>query len=303
MEIRNLNTFLQVASLKNFTQAGRLLGYSQSNISAQIQQLEREVGVPLFNRIGRQVTLTQQGEELIPYARSIVSTALHMENFLKSKENLGGTIHIGMVESLYEKLFETVILPYHTAYPHVNVELVVDATETLKEDLRQGILDFACIIAEPLNEAYWQIWHSQTAPIVIIANPSNHLASRDQLLLSDLKEEEFILMESTAPYIVDFQNCVSAKNIRLAPFLTLQSSATAVHLVSQENFISILPLYAVIKEVQQNKVVILPAQDFQENQAIQLILHPNKAITPQIEGFLTELRQAMNSQASFNQLF
>ena len=61
MEIRNLNTFLQVASIKNFTQAGRNLGYSQSNISAQIQQLEQEVGAPLFNRIGRQVTLTQYG--------------------------------------------------------------------------------------------------------------------------------------------------------------------------------------------------------------------------------------------------
>lgn len=53
MEIRNLNTFLQVVSIKNFTQAAKILGYSQSNVSAQIQQLEREVGAPLFNRIGR----------------------------------------------------------------------------------------------------------------------------------------------------------------------------------------------------------------------------------------------------------
>ena len=84
MEIRNLNTFLQVVSIKNFTQAAKILGYSQSNVSAQIQQLEREVGAPLFNRIGRQVTLTQHGEELIPYAQKIVATALLMENFLKS---------------------------------------------------------------------------------------------------------------------------------------------------------------------------------------------------------------------------
>lgn len=76
MEIRNLQTFLQVAGLQNITQASKELGYSQSNVSTQIQQLEKEVGAPLFNRMGRGVTLTQYGEELLPFARSIVSTSL-----------------------------------------------------------------------------------------------------------------------------------------------------------------------------------------------------------------------------------
>ena len=150
MEIRNLNTFLQVVSIKNFTQAAKILGYSQSNVSAQIQQLEREVGAPLFNRIGRQVTLTQHGEELIPYAQKIVATALLMENFLKSKESLGGTLRIGMVESLYEILFESSLLRYHQHFPNVKVELVVDDTATLKNRMQTGVLDFACLIAEPL---------------------------------------------------------------------------------------------------------------------------------------------------------
>ena len=68
MELRNLKTFLRVAALKNFTAAGVELGYSQANISAQIKQLEREVGAPLFDRIGRTVSLTQYGEALLPYA-------------------------------------------------------------------------------------------------------------------------------------------------------------------------------------------------------------------------------------------
>ena len=58
MEIRNLTTFLKVAVLGSFTQAARDLGYSQANVSAQIKQLEEEVGAPLFNRIGRSITLT-----------------------------------------------------------------------------------------------------------------------------------------------------------------------------------------------------------------------------------------------------
>ena len=94
MEIRNLNAFLKVAALKNFTQAARDLGYAQSNISAQIAQLEQELGVPLFNRIGRQVSLTQFGEELLPYAQELCSTAIKIENLHKSEEFLAGTVRI-----------------------------------------------------------------------------------------------------------------------------------------------------------------------------------------------------------------
>ena len=66
VEIRNLNTFLKIASLRNFTRAAKELGYSQSNVSAQIRQLEQEIGGPLFNRTGRSISLTQYGEALLP---------------------------------------------------------------------------------------------------------------------------------------------------------------------------------------------------------------------------------------------
>lgn len=299
MEIRNLNTFLQVVSIKNFTQAAKVLGYSQSNVSAQIQQLEREVGAPLFNRISRQITLTQHGEELIPYAQKIVSTALLMENFLKSKESLGGTLHIGMVESLYEILFESSLLRYHQHFPNVKVELVVDDTETLKNGMQTGILDFACLITEPLPKNQWHTWYAKKEDIVVIANPNNHLCRKKSIALKDLKNEEFIFMELTAPYIVAFQSAVSAQNITLRPFLTLQSADTATHLVSKGNFVAVLPQYTVIQAAKQGDVVILPISDFNESAfSVQTVLHVNKVMTPQIEGFLNEIRTVIELETT-----
>ncbi|SJZ79164.1 LysR family transcriptional regulator [Megasphaera cerevisiae] len=298
MEIRNLNTFLQVVSIKNFTQAGQTLGYSQSNVSAQIQQLEREVGAPLFNRIGRQITLTQYGEELVPYAQKIVSTALHMENFLKSKEALAGTVRIGMVESLYEILFEPAVLQYHQTYPHVKVDLIVDDTATLKEGMQMGILDFACLIAEPLPKTQWQTWYAKNESVVVIGHPDNPLSKRKSLQLADLKDEEFILMELTAPYIVHFQSIIAGQNITLHPFLTLQSADTATRLVSKGDFVSVLPLYTVRHAAGKGQVVILPVTDFQGSQYVQMVLHANKVMTPQIEGFLQEIRTVIETGQS-----
>ena len=295
MEIRNLNTFLQVASIKNFTQAGRNLGYSQSNISAQIQQLEQEVGAPLFNRIGRQVTLTQYGEELIPYAQKIVTTALHMENFLKSKEALSGTIHVGMVESLFEILFEQTINAYHDRYPHVKVDLVVDATETLKSNLEQGLLDFACVISDPLPKTKWHCAHSEAVPIVIVSNPENPLSKRAALRLKNLKESEFILMELTAPYILQFQSAIARQDMSIRPFLTLQSAHMARRLVENGPYLSVLPLYTVSQAVQAGHIALLNLTDFQHEEYVQTILHNNKVMTPQIEGFVEELHKTFTA--------
>ena len=71
MELRNLNTFLRITQLGSFTKAAKELGYATSTITAQIQQLEEEIGTPLFERMGRKNVLTPAGQELIPYAQQM----------------------------------------------------------------------------------------------------------------------------------------------------------------------------------------------------------------------------------------
>lgn len=298
MEIRNLHTFLQVASLQSFTQAAEALGYSQSNVSTQVAQLEKEVGAPLFNRIGHRISLTQYGEELLPYARQIVATALRMENFLKSPEAVGGTIHVGMVESLFNLLFEGVVTRYHSRFPLVKVDLTMDATETLKARVQQGLLDFACLIDEFLPPDQWHCWHSTQVPVVIIANPQNPLSDSESVSVEDLKNEDFILMEETAPYNVQFQREMAGRRLGVKTFLRLQSTGMARKLVQRENFCSVLPYYTVKAYAENGTVKILPVKDFTLNQFVQIVMHINKLVTPQIEGFLEDLKQDIQKKIS-----
>ena len=117
MEIRNLYTFLQVASLQNFTKASQILGYSQSNVSSQIQQLEEDVGVKLFDRIGRGVILTQYGQQLVPYAEQIILLASKMDSMLWMPEDMIGILRLGMIESVFDICFEQLILRYTERFP------------------------------------------------------------------------------------------------------------------------------------------------------------------------------------------
>lgn len=78
MDIKNLNTFIQVAELNNFTKAAEKLGYSQSTVSFQIRQLEEELNAQLFERINRTVLLTERGREVLKYAHQISKLAEDM---------------------------------------------------------------------------------------------------------------------------------------------------------------------------------------------------------------------------------
>ena len=135
MEIRNLNTFLHVAALENVTKAGAELGYSQSAVSVQIRQLEKELGRPLFDRIGKNVYLTDFGRALVPYARNAVAAAAAVENFGRSDAVLGGTVRIGITDSLFELLMRAFLPAYHARFPRVHVELQVDTTVNLTQQL------------------------------------------------------------------------------------------------------------------------------------------------------------------------
>lgn len=292
MEIRNLRTFLQVASLQNFTRAAESLGYSQSNVSTQIQQLEQEIGAPLFNRIGRRITLTQYGEQLLPYARQIVSTSAWMENFFKSDQALGGTLRIGLVESLFGPLIEPAVPAYHRRFPRVKIELTVDGSEALKTQLAKGILDAACLIDDALPPSAWQVWYQAPTPIVVAANPASPLAGKRSVRLKDLAGEEIILMEETASYSAHFLRAAANAKLAAEPFLTLQSADMARRFVENGNFLAVLPWYAVQESVKKEKICRLPMADFKEQQFIQMILPLNKIRTPQIEGFLREMQQA-----------
>ena len=137
MEIRNLNTFLHVAALENVTKAGTELGYSQSAVSVQIRQLEQELGRPLFDRIGKNVYLTDFGRALVPYARNAVAAAAAVENFGKSDAVLGGTVRIGITDSLFELLMRALLPAYHARFHR---EMIESLTSDLSEDEMQTLV-------------------------------------------------------------------------------------------------------------------------------------------------------------------
>ena len=293
MEIRNLNAFLKVAASKNFTQAARDLGYAQSNISARIAQLEQELGVPLFNRIGRQVSLTQFGEELLPYAQELCSTAIEIENLHKSEAFLGGTVRFGMTDSISELFPEDSFLSYHHRFPRVHLEIMLDTTARLLERLRNGELDAICVITDPLPAAEWKIRKEIQVPIVAVANPALPISKKKSVSLGELAGQKLVLMERDAPYSIRFEQELRQLHLEYNPVFRLQSAQTALRVVVKGGFVTVLPLYSVKEAAELGQVTVLNISQWNCLQSVQSVLHQSKVLTPQISGFLEELEMAL----------
>lgn len=295
MEIRNLYTFLQVASTMNITQASNILGYSQSSVSAQIQQLETELGVQLFDRIGRGIALTQYGKDLIPYARQVIASIDQLEHFMQTESEMGGTIHVGFVESMFESCFKETILRYTRRFPRVKIDVTVDATATLQRMLLKNDIDLACLIDSPQSTLKWTSAFSRDARVVVVTNCAHPLAKRESVPLEELLEAKFILMEESAPYNVVFQQLLAERGMEIRPSLAMQSCDMARQLVENSDYVSLLPLYSVKESVESGRLAVLPVPELEIFQKVQVIYCSQKVITPQISGFIEETTGVLNT--------
>ena len=148
MEIRNIATFLKVASTQNFSKAAKQLGYSQSAVTVQIQQLEKELSTQLFERIGKRVYLTEKGQEFVNYANEIMKVTNKALNFSKDSQKPTGKLKIGGVESICTALLPDLILKYHKLYPDVEIVIRSGTTKELLDMARGNELDMVYLLTK-----------------------------------------------------------------------------------------------------------------------------------------------------------
>lgn len=148
MEIRNLMTFVRIAELQNFSKTAEQLGYSQSAVTMQIKQLEKELQVQLFERIGKRVQLTQAGERLLPYALEILNAQAMARTIAREPGQIAGKLRIGTCESYVISVLPEIIMELGAICPHVEVSTPTALVPDLVQMLKQ--IPISRLLREPL---------------------------------------------------------------------------------------------------------------------------------------------------------
>ena len=141
MEFRNLITFIKVAETKNFSKAASLLGYSQSAVTAQIHQLEAELGVQVFDRLGKTISLTEAGRTYLQYAKQILSLEQTARQSIQASPEMSGELRIGIAESLCICVLPNILHYYRSQYPGVDLIIKPAYPQTMFQQLQNNELD------------------------------------------------------------------------------------------------------------------------------------------------------------------
>lgn len=141
MNLRFLETFVWLAKLRNFRLTAEKLHTTQAAVSSRIATLEQELGVRLFDRGDREVTLTLEGSKALVYADRLVRTTHDMLESMKDRSLYTGVVRIGVIESIIHSWFPELMTRIHRVYPQLEVELSGDTTIRLIEQFSKGNLD------------------------------------------------------------------------------------------------------------------------------------------------------------------
>lgn len=192
MELRHLKYFAEVARLLSFSKASRTLHVSQPALSKTIRLLEEELGVVLFERSTRQIRLTDDGETLLAYSATVISTMDDLASVLhEGKQLTGGTIRLGLPPVIGASLFPSVIAGFSRAYPKVRIELVEEGGKLVEQSVLDAAIDLGVVVL-PVDESIFGVLPLAERKQSLIVNVNHPLAGRERVRLSELREETFI---------------------------------------------------------------------------------------------------------------
>lgn len=224
MELRQLKYFLAVAEEANFTRAAERVRISQSGVSAQIRQLERELGVALFDRSARTVRLTPAGSAVLHHARAALGSAAAVQ--FAAGELTGvvrGRLTLGMVVGCTVSPLFAALAAFHAAHPGVEISLLEGSSDRLVAQLRDALIDVALVgIADspPADLCSLVVVREGLAAIVA---PEHPFATKRRVSLRELVAEQLVCMPTgTGIRTVLDRACAAAG---LQPKIALAASA------------------------------------------------------------------------------
>lgn len=292
MEIRNIATFLKVAGTQNFSKAAEQLGYSQSAVTVQIQQLEKELDTQLFERIGKRVYLTEKGQEFIFHANEIMKVTNQALNFSKKKHLPKGKLKIGGVESICTALLPDLLLKLHNTCPNIKVIIKSGTTDELIDMARSNNLDLIFTLDRKILNPEW-ICAAQKPEDIIFVTKKKENSKEKSVEIEKLIYEPFILTEMGAAYQYELERLLSERSLLISPILETGNTETIINLLKKGMGISFLPEFTVKKELLDGQLTRINTNLPGVRMYSQLLYHKNKWLTPQMQFFIDMVRDAM----------
>ena len=289
MDLRSLNIFIEVAELGSFTRAGEKLGYSQPTISFQIKQLEKEMGVPLFDRIGHTVSLTDAGRDALSYAQEICHMSQEMVLGSAGRREASGVLRLGMADSLCAPLIAGDFGRFRRDYPKISLHIATGDTGMLLEFLDHNEVDMICTMDDHVYDPNYVIANEEEIPAHFVASVKNPLSARRIRSVDELLDQPFLLTEKGMSYRRLMDEKLARNSREIQPVLETGRADLICALVEENAGIGFLPDYVTEDSVRQGKLKRLEVPDFEILVWKQVLHRREKWVSMQMRAMIDHL--------------
>jgi len=256
MNLKFLETFVWVAKLKSFRLTAEKLFTTQASISSRIAVLESELGVKLFLRDSRGVSLTPEGLKVLDYAEQMMVTMQGLKQSLETTSSKVGRIRIGAMDTVIHTWLSPLVAELMDHFPLVEIELVADTALNLSDQLQKGFLDLILQTDLLRLETVRSLELASHPMAWIVASQS--IYHRDYASLAELAQERIITYSKNSHPHQDVLSLMQANGVA-APRMNCVNSVSAITRLLRDGFgIGALPPVLVMEELARGELVMLP---------------------------------------------
>ena len=286
--LRRLQVFEAVARLQSFSRAATELHLTQPAISMQVQQLEAEVGLPLYEQMGRRLDITPAGREIMACARALTQRLREAEELLAAMQGAGGgEISISAVSTAKYHV-PMLLAEFRRKHPDVRVRLSVSNREQVVRDLTENSVDLAIMGTPPRGLDTIAVPFARH-PIAIIAAPGHALARRRRLPLARLADETFLISERGSGTRSAMERVFRERRFHPRETIEMSSNETIKQAVMAGMGVSFLSLHTVGLEVAASRLAVLEVAGTPVMRHWYVIHRERKRLSPTAEAFKTFL--------------
>jgi LysR family transcriptional regulator, low CO2-responsive transcriptional regulator len=279
MDFHHLKVFLAAARHLNYTRAGEELRLQQPTISAHIKQLEAELGVTLFEQIGKRLVLTEAGRLIEPIARRAQLSLAEVQIAVDEYRALGrGSLHLGASTTTGLYILPKLLAHFHTLYPNIELRTSFANTSQVERLILNGEVDFGFVGSHPLSA------HLVSEPwlfdqIILIVSPQHRFANQRSVDLNRLLNDTLIQREKGSATRDLIEKKLSVSENKFVRIIELGHPEAIKEAVINGLGIAFISCFAAEREIRSGDLVTLPIRKWSLSRQLQICYRRDKHLS------------------------
>ena len=285
MNIRKLEIFYRTAKCLNMSQVAKDMYISQPSISQCISEIESEVDAKLFDRIGKKLYLTHEGQIFYEYTRRILNIYEEGINVIRSSKSNKGKLVIGASTTIGTYIMPYIIHKFNQKEKDIEISMIIDNKQNIEELILNNKVDIA-FIEGTVNSKEIILKDIWTDELVFISSINHEWNGKKYLDIEDLKNNKFIIREDGSGTRQRFEGFLENKDIKFNSYIELSNLEAILNYVKLNIGVSCVPYMSVLSEENSKSINVYRIKDHKINRSLYSAIHKDKYISKPIECFM-----------------